>query len=58
MILVFNANSVDPDQMLYSAGSDLGLELWNASKYPYIDISDLQNWGKYKSDNHISQMNI
>ena len=20
--------------------------LWNTSRYPYIDISDLQNWGK------------
>ena len=20
--------------------------LWNASRYPYLDISDLQNWGK------------
>ena len=24
-IIVFNANNVDPDQMLHSAGSDLGL---------------------------------
>ena len=20
--------------------------LWNTSRYPYLDISDLQNWGK------------
>ena len=25
-ILIVNANSVDPDQMLHSAGSDLGLD--------------------------------
>ena len=30
--------------------------LWNISWYPYLDISDLQNWGK--NDSHISQMNI
>ena len=23
--------------------------LWNTSRYPYLDISDMQNWGKYKS---------
>ena len=22
--------------------------LWNTSRYPYFDISDLQNWGKYR----------
>ena len=31
--------------------------LWNTSSYPYLEISDLQNWGKNKSSNHISQMN-
>ena len=31
--------------------------LWNTSWYPYLDISDVQNWGK-KSNNHISQMNM
>ena len=30
---------------------------WNTSRYPYHDISDLQNWGK-KKNNHISQMNM
>ena len=23
--------------------------LWNTSRYPYFDISDLQNWGKYQN---------
>ena len=26
---------------------------WNTSRYPYLDISDLQNWGKNNSNNHI-----
>ena len=43
MILVFNANSVDSDQMLYSAGSDLGLHylpmslLWDARHNWVVD---------------------
>ena len=32
--------------------------LWNTSRYPYFDISDVQNWGKYQSNNQISQMNL
>ena len=32
--------------------------LWNTSRYPYLDISGLQNRGKKKSYNYISQMNI
>ena len=32
--------------------------LLNTSKYLYLNISDLQNWGKNKSNNHISQMNM
>ena len=32
--------------------------LWNTSRYQYFDISDLQNWGKYQSNNQISQMNM
>ena len=32
--------------------------VWNTSRYPYLDISDLQNWGKNKSNNHISQRNV
>ena len=32
--------------------------LWNTSRYPYSDISDVQNWGKYQSNNQISQMNL
>ena len=32
--------------------------LWNTSRYPYFDISDFQNWDKYKSHNQISQMNM
>ena len=31
--------------------------LWNTSSYPYTDISDLQNWEKYQSNNQISQKN-
>ena len=27
--------------------------LLNTSRYPYFDISDLQNWGKTNSINHI-----
>ena len=30
--------------------------LWNTLKYPYLDILDLQNWGKSKLNNHISQI--
>ena len=32
--------------------------LLNTSWYPYFDISDLQNWGKYQMNNQISQMNM
>ena len=32
--------------------------LWNTSSYPYTDISDLQNWGKYQLNNQISQKNM
>ena len=32
--------------------------LWNTSRYPYFDISDFQNWGKYKLYNQILQMNM
>ena len=32
--------------------------LWNNSRYPYLDITALQNWGRYKPNNPISQMNI
>ena len=32
--------------------------LWNTSRYPYLDISDMQNWGKYQSNNQISQVNM
>ena len=31
---------------------------WNSSKYSYHEISNFQNWGKHKSNNHILQMNI
>ena len=31
---------------------------WNTLRYPYLDISDLQKWGKNKSNNHISQISI
>ena len=32
--------------------------LWNTSRYPYFDISDFQNWRKYKMHDQISQMNM
>ena len=32
--------------------------LWNISRYPYLDISGLQNWGNNKSNNQVSQMNM
>ena len=32
--------------------------LWNTSRYPYLDLPDLQNWGKNKPNNHISKMNM
>ena len=32
--------------------------LWNTARYPYFDISDVQNWRKYQSNNQISQMNM
>ena len=32
--------------------------LWNTSIYPYLDISDLQNWGTNKSNCHISQITM
>ena len=28
--------------------------VWNTAWYPYFDISDVQNWGKYQSNNQIS----
>ena len=31
---------------------------WNSSRYPYFDISDVQNWGKYQTNNQISHMNM
>ena len=32
--------------------------LWNTSRYPYLDISDLQNWWNNKSNNRIPEMNV
>ena len=31
---------------------------WDSLKYFEISVSDLQNWGENKSNNHISQKNI
>ena len=31
---------------------------WNTSRYAYFDISDVQTWGKYQTNNQISQMNM
>ena len=27
--------------------------VWNTSRYPNLDISEFQNWGKNNSNNHI-----
>ena len=32
--------------------------LWNTSRYPYLDISDLRIVEKNKSNSHISHMNM
>ena len=29
--------------------------LWNTSRYPYFDISDLRNWGKQLIVQHLKQ---
>ena len=45
-----------PDHCLSTVDSrylELEGTLWNTSRYPYFDISDFQNWGKYKSHNQI-----
>ena len=34
------------------------LEVQGTSRYLYLKISDLQNWGKIISNNHVSQMNM
>ena len=43
----FLANTV------YSRYLELQGTLWNTSRYPYFDISDLQNWVNTNSINHI-----
>ena len=32
--------------------------VWNNSRYPYLNISDLQNWEKNKLNSLISKMNM
>ena len=49
------ANSAD-DNLRYTVDSrylEFQGTLWNTSRCPYLDISDLQNWGKNNSNNHI-----
>ena len=46
----FDSNTVDSCYLEFQG------TLWNTSRYPYLDISDLQNWGKNNSNNHISQI--
>ena len=42
--------------ILYSRYLEFQGTLWNSSRYPYLDISDLQNWGKKNNSiNHIQQ---
>ena len=50
--MIYFANTVD-SRYLEVEGI-----LWNTSRYPYFDISDLQNWGKYQSNNQISLTNM
>ena len=49
--------SVGPLDTVDSRYLEVEGTLWNTSRYPYFDISDVQNWGKYQSNNQISQMN-
>ena len=49
------------EQTVYSRYLEVQGTLWNTSRYLYLDISDLQNWRKNKSNksnNHILQMNM
>ena len=48
-VLVSSLNTVD-SRYLEVEGT-----CWNTSRYPYFDISDVQNWGKYQTNNQISQ---
>ena len=44
---IINLHSIDSRYLEFQR------TLWNTSRYPYLDISDLQNLGKNKSNNHI-----
>ena len=51
-------NHIHSDEILYTVDPrylEVQETIWNTSRYPYLDWSDLQNWGKNKSNNHISQ---
>ena len=46
----FDSNTVDSCYLEFQG------TLWYILRYPYFDISDLQNWGKNNSNNRISQI--
>ena len=56
----FHALSNYPKAHALHIQSTLEVEgtLWNTSRYPYFDISDVQTSGKYQSNNQISQINM
>ena len=51
-LMLFITNTVDSRYL------ELEGTLWNTSRYTEFDISDVQNWGKYQSNNQISQKNM
>ena len=52
IILHVQASS-DKENIVDSPYLEFQGTLWNTLRYPYLDISDLQNLGKNKSYNHI-----
>ena len=60
MCLSCNADSKGSDQTISVDSRYLEFQgtLLNTSRYPYLDISDLQYWRKSESNDHISQMNM
>ena len=56
-----NFNEVCNDRIQFTVNSrylEVEGTLSTTLRYPYFDISDLQNWGKYISNNQISQINM
>ena len=48
--MILEKNTVDSRYLEFQG------TLWNTSRYPYFDISDLQNGGKTFSINYIQQI--